>query len=520
MEDALIRAFRDAAFYDHPTECIRLIETHISWVFLTGEYVYKLKKPVRLPFLDFSTLEQRRFFCNEELRLNRRLAPELYVDVVPIGGTADEPILGAQPAREYAVKLRQFADGARLDERLEATGIPTADIIRFAESIAKFHGSLPATREYGNAEAIVDVVMTNVDETRQVLDSPAHAEDIEALRAWLAQNCDELEQTLAARHASGAIRECHGDLHLENLAYWRDRIVAFDALEFEPAFRCIDVLDEVAFLVMDLEARGETGLAYEFLNRYLEVGGDYSGLPVFRLYLVHRALVRAKVAEIKLMQHPDEKVGISEVADRYFRCARESSRNRRSLLAITHGLSGSGKTTVTNELISRLPAIRCRSDLERKRLHGLAANEKSDSDVGGGLYALDSTQATYERLQNCAASALEAGLNVIADATFLRRADRDAFRHLAHETGAAFVLLDCQASEAHLRERIESRLAQDADASEATVEVLDSQLTTREPIGQDELTETVSIDTEKDIAFDALADEIRAAIVGTQSYRE
>lgn len=512
MEDALIRAFRDAAFYDHPTESIRLIETHISWVFLTGEYVYKLKKPVRLPFLDFSTLEQRRFFCEEELRLNRRLAPELYVDVVAIGGAAEEPVLGSEPAFEYAVKLRQFADGSRLDERLAATGIPAADIIRLAESIAKFHGALPATREYGSTEAVVDVIMTNVDETRQVLDSPAHAEDIDTLRAWLAKGCDALAQPLAERHATGAIRECHGDLHLENLAYWEHRIVAFDALEFEPAFRCIDVLDEVAFLIMDLAARGETGLAYEFLNHYLEVGGDYAGLPVFRLYLVHRALVRAKVAEIKLMQHPDEKDGISEIADRYFRYARESIRERTPLLLITHGLSGSGKTTITNELISRLPAIRCRSDIERKRLHGLAADAKSDSEIGGGLYASDSSQATYERLRSCAASALEADLNVIVDATFLRRGDRDAFRQLAQETGAAIVLLDCEASEDHLRGRIQARLAQDTDASEATVEVLDSQLTTQEPLDQDELTDTVRVNTEQDIDFDALADDIRAAI--------
>ncbi len=512
MENALIRAFRDAAFYDHPVESVRLIETHISWVFLTGEYVYKLKKPVKLPFVDFSTLERRRAFCEKELRLNRRLAPELYVDVVPIGGSADKPVLGVEPAFDYAVKLRQFADGARLDERLAATRIPAADIIRLAESIANFHGSLAAIYEYGSAEAIVDVVMTNIDETRQVLDSPAHGEDIAALRAWLTQRCEELKQALAERHASGAVRECHGDLHLENLAYWKDRIVAFDALEFEPAFRCIDILDEVAFLFMDLDARGETGLAYEFLNRYLEVGGDYTGLPVFRLYLVHRALVRAKVAEIKLTQHPDEKDGISEIADRYFRYARESSRNRQPLLAITHGLSGSGKTSITNELISRLPAIRCRSDLERKRLHGLAADAKTGSAVGGGLYVADSSQATYARLRSCAASTLETDLDVIVDATFLRRADRDAFRQLARETDAAFVLLDCEAPETHLRRRIKARLAQNADASEANVDVLDFQLGTQEPLGQDELTETVRIDTERDIDFDALAADVRGRI--------
>ncbi|HEY5624465.1 MAG TPA: AAA family ATPase, partial [Gammaproteobacteria bacterium] len=488
----LIRSLSNPGVYDHHVESIRVIETHISWVLLTGDFVYKIKKPVRLPFVDFSTLEQRREFCEEELRLNRRLAPELYVDIVTIGGSVEEPTLGKQPAIEYAVRLRQFPDGARLDEHLVTSGIPPEDIVALAESIAEFHAALKAVPEYGSAEAIIDVVATNLDETRQALDSPAHARDLDTLGQWLADTCGELKMTLADRHTSGAIRECHGDLHLENLAYWHDRIVAFDALEFDPALRCIDVLDEAAFLVMDLLAHSEPGLAYEFLNRYLEVSGDYLGLPVFRLYLVHRALVRAKVAEIKLRQRLGGSDGIPEVADRYFRCALDAIRERAPRLLITHGLSGSGKTTVTSSLISRLPAIRCRSDLERKRLHGLAPDAHSGSAVGRGLYDSSSSEATYARLRGCAASALRAGLDVIVDAAFLRRSDRDAFGQLARDAGAAFALLDCQAPEIELRRRIEARQASNADASEATPAVLESQLETREPLSPEELERTVS----------------------------
>jgi aminoglycoside phosphotransferase family enzyme/predicted kinase len=512
IDAPLIQALCAPAVYDHDVESVRVIETHISWVLLTGSFVYKIKKPVRLPFLDFSTLRQRREFCEEEVRLNQRLAPDLYLGVIPIGGSIDKPVIGIEPAIEYAVKLREFPAGARLDERLGIAEVPVEDVIELAETIADFHGSLPSSKRYGSAMAITRTVTGNVRETEQLLRRSERRTQLATLRDWICSECVELERAFADRWRYGAIRECHGDLHLENLAYCNNRIVPFDALEFDPGLRWIDVMDETAFLVMDLIAHDRADLAHEFLNRYLEITGDYSGLEVFRFYLVHRAVVRTKVAAIKGSQLAGSVDCAGAPVDRYLRCARKLIESVRPLLVLTHGLSGSGKTTVTNRLISILPAIRCRSDLERKRLHGLAPREKSGSPVRAGLYTESASQATYATLRQHVARGLRAGLNVVVDAAFLGRADREGFIRLAATEGSPVVILDCRAPEHVLRERIHSRAAQNLDVSEATVEVLDSQLATRESFAPEELEAVVAIDTDQDIDYEVLAQRIRTSV--------
>ena len=513
VDDSLIRALCDPAVYDHDVDSVQVVETHISWVLLTGSYAYKIKKPVHFPFVDFSTLQRRRTFCEEELRLNQRLAPDLYLDVVPIGGSIEYPIIGAHPAVEYAVKLQEFPVGARLDERLDANEVPVEDIRDLAETIANFHGSLSSSQFFGSPVAITRTAVGNVREIEQVVRGSQRREDLTALRDWIARGCVKLERAFADRKLQGAIREGHGDLHLENLVYWDSRIVPFDALEFDPHLRWIDVMDEAAFLVMDLMAHDRADLGHEFLNRYLEVTGDYAGLEVFRFYLVHRALVRAKVAAIKGSQRAGsmENVVAQAEADRYIRYARRLIQPVTLLLLITHGLSGSGKTSVTNQLISRLPAIRCRSDLERKRLHGLASHARSGSKVGAGLYTRGSSQATYATLRRHAALGLRAGINVIVDAAFLGRAERESFIRLAAEARARFTILNCRAPEPVLRQRIKVRKEQNIDLSEATVEVLDHQVATKESFGPEELGFVASVDTQGEVDYDALERRIRTS---------
>ncbi len=511
VDDPLIRALCDPAVYDHDVESVRVIETHISWVLLTGSYVYKIKKAVHFRSVDFSTLRQRRIFCEEELRLNRRLAPDLYLDVVPIGGSIEHPIIGAHPAIEYAVKLREFPAGARLDERLQAGEVPVEDIRALAETIANFHSSLSPSRRFGNPVAITRAALSNVREAEQVLRGSKRREDLAMLRDWIARGCVKLQRAFAKRKLRGAIREGHGDLHLENLAYWDNRIVPFDALEFDPRLRWIDAMDEAAFLVMDLMAHGRAGVAHEFLNRYLEVSGDYAGLVVFKFYLVHRAMVRAKVAAIKESRRAGSADGVAAQVDRYLRCACGLIRPVAPLLLITHGLSGSGKTSVTNQLISRLPAIRCRSDLERKRLIGLAPHARSGSEIGAGLYTRGSSRTTYATLRRHAALGLKAGINVIVDAAFLERAERESFVRLAAKERARFAILDCSAPEPVLRQRIETRREQNMDISEATVEVLDHQLATNDPFNTEELGFLVPVNTQRDVDYDALERRIRTS---------
>jgi len=487
---ALVEALRKPAAYDDGVTEVRFAETHISWVFLTGRYAYKIKKPIKLPFLDFSTLELRRHFCDEELRLNRRLAPNLYIGVVPIGGNPNAPRIGVEPAIEYAVKMRQFPEDARLDKRLESGALEAQPLRVFAERLALFHSGLPPLTPQGASELALGGALDNFFQ----LEKHAPRADLGPVLEWTKRCAAALGPRIDRRASDGRYRECHGDLHLENLLVQDGEIVAFDALEFDAKLREIDVASETAFLTMDLLAHGRGDLAYSFLTRYLEESGDYDGLKVLRFYLVHRALVRAKVRAIKAEQGAAEP-GRDALAP-YLAVANDLVAPRTPLLLITHGLSGSGKTHVTQELIGALCAVRVRSDLERKRLHGLAADARTDSPVGGGLYDASATQRTYERLAEIADAALRSGFDTIVDATFLLRAERAQFRALAHGAGARYAILESAAPEGVLRGRIVERERNSKDASEAGLAVLDRQLAEREPLGADEARDTVRVATD------------------------
>ncbi|HET7608868.1 MAG TPA: AAA family ATPase, partial [Gammaproteobacteria bacterium] len=476
MPDAL----RDPRCYGRGVNNVRLVETHISWVFLTGRFAYKVKKPVKLPFVDFSTLKLRKRFCDEELRVNRRFAPELYLRVVPIGGTPAAPRIGRTPAFEYAVKMREFPADARLDRRLAANAVPRTALGDFGARLAQLHAELPRARGLP-ADEIGAAALRNVDELEAALQG-RHGKALATLRTWTKRQGATLEQVFAQRAAAGARRECHGDLHLQNLLWRNGKIVAFDALEFDRKLRDVDVVSEIAFLAMDLHAHDRLDLAYELKSRYFETGGDYGGVDVLPFYLVYRALVRAKVAAIKQAQSAAD----GHEAARYLETALELAARRKPLLVITHGFSGSGKTTITDELVSRLPAIRARSDLERKRLHGLAPAARSGSGLGTGLYAPSASRRTYAALAEIADRLLRNGQNALIDATFLRRDERLQFRQIAASNAARFAILDCTAPPDELRRRIRARARRGRDASEADLEVLERQLSTAEPLDRAE----------------------------------
>ncbi|HEX5419156.1 MAG TPA: AAA family ATPase [Gammaproteobacteria bacterium] len=502
----LVHALLDPACYPHEVGAIELVETHISWVLLTGPFAYKIKKPLRLDFLDFSTLEQRRHFCEEELRLNRQFAPELYLDIVPIGGTRDAPRIGIRPAIELAVKLRQFPADAVLDRVVPEGRASSAQILELAESIARFHTALPPAV----TDASYTQALRNLDELEHCLRAAGRREPLAELRAWTADRLQALAPVFSARAETGAVRAGHGDLHLGNLVMLGNRIVPFDVLEFSTALRTTDVIDEAAFLVMDLRAHARPDLGTQFLNRYLEITGDYAGLRVLGFYLVYRALVRAKVNGLKCLQ-ADERTDFDRRVQPYLRLADELILPRKPLLVITRGLSGSGKTTATTALIPRLGALRVRSDLERKRLHGLAANARGDIGFGEGRYSAAANDQTYEILEREAGNALKAGLDFIVDAAFLERSRRDAFRTLAARQGAGFVILECTAPEEALRERVRRRAAERRDASEATERVLEVQLRTEEPLTADERECSLELDTSEAVDYAALAVALRGA---------
>jgi hypothetical protein len=503
-EQQLLQALALPDAYPHAVESIRFVETHISWVFLTGPFAYKIKKPLRLPFLDFSTLQLRERFCREELRLNRRFAPELYVDVVPIGSAGGRIRVGATPAVEFAVQMRQFPSAATADRLLANGELREHELIALAETIAVFHDSLPAATAAAGTSAD-ERIAANLAELEAALGR--RDPRTERIGRQLHARLDALGPALAARRASGAVRECHGDLHLGNVVRIDGRLTPFDCLEFDPALRTLDVVDELAFLFMDLAAHARSDLAYAYVNRYLEIRGDYPGLALLQLYAAHRALIRAKVVAIGdnegLPSNPAQSAAI------YLDYAARVLDAQPPLLVITCGMSGSGKTSVARGLVTLLPAVQIRSDVERKRLSGLAATATAAAAFGEGLYAPGTTEATYRRLALAADAALTGGVNLIVDASFLERSRREAMRELAARHGARFRIVRCVAPAATLRQRVRERAAAHLDASDATTDVLEQQLANDLTISPGEAGFTLTVDTSNPVDLAELAAAIR-----------
>ncbi len=483
-QERLVSALRNPHCHPYPVQQVEEVETHISWVLLAGEYAYKIKKALDLGFLDYSTLEKRKHCCAEEIRLNRRTAPELYLDVIGIGGTPEAPVFGAQPAIEYAVRMRRFAQGRLLDH-LSAQGRLTAQHIdRLAEKIALFHAALPvadARSPYGTPAVIHAAAQQNFAQLQSLLGMADHKR-LAALQAESEAEFAACRPQFVARHVQGYVRECHGDLHLGNVALLGDEPLPFDSIEFNPALRWIDVMDERAFTMMDLLHRGHDRLAWRLLNAQLEISGDYAGIAVLRFYLAYRATVRAKVCVIRSAQQDvSPRTQQQELAQcrSLLALARQCLARRHSALIITHGLPGSGKTTFAQYALERLGAVRIRSDVERKRLHGLATLERS----GGEIYGQQATQRTYAHLHELATELLRADHIVIVDAAFLQREERDSFRHLARTLHVPFAITSLSASAAQLRARLRQR---HGDASEADEVVLEKLQALQQPLAAEE----------------------------------
>jgi len=478
---------------------IRVVETHISYVLLAGRYAYKIKKPVNFGFLDFSSLEKRRQYCDEEIRLNGRLAPEIYLGVVSIAGTPDAPDPGGcgEPI-EYAVKMRRFAQSFLLDRRLANGEVAAETIDALADRIAAFHDAAarcPAGAPFGSPAVVWGAMAENFRQLTQYLPE-ADAGALPGVETWSRAGADRLNALVAARKDDGMVRECHGDLHVGNIALFRGRPMIFDCIEFNPNLRWIDVINEVAFMVMDLEERGRADYGWRFLSRWLERSGDFAGLPLLAFYQVYRALVRAKVAAIRAGQEAGaERRRELTACAQYLDHAARTMQPRKRFLALMHGVSGAGKSWVSQILLEATGAVRLRSDVERKRLAGLPALAESGSKVDGGIYSAEMTEATYARLAESARGALAAGYPVVVDAASLKAWQRELFRRVAAELDVPFLLVDCRASAAILRHRLATREASAADASEADAAVLERQVCSLDPLTETEREGCVSIET-------------------------
>jgi aminoglycoside phosphotransferase family enzyme/predicted kinase len=489
----LIEKLLEPAAYPHPVGPIKLIETHISSVFLTGPFAYKVKKPCKLEFLDFSTLDRRKHFCAEEIRLNRRFAPGLYLEAVPITGSPEAPhVDGAGEPIEWAVKLVQFDEANRLDARFEAGRIDAAACRELGEAIAHVQAGqavAPAESGHGTPQRLRAVFRMNLDEIRRHRPDAAHRADW--IEAWLEGKLARDHAAFEARIDAGRIRECHGDLHLANLVLLDGHPVAFDSIEFNPNLRWIDVASDIAFLSMDLESRGRPDLAAQVTSAWMEAADDRTSATVLPVHRVARAVVRAAVAAIRSAQAdcPADAAAVARrECDRYLDLAERLAAPVAPLLLVTTGVSGSGKTTLAAECVGQFAAVRLRSDVERKRLFSMAATARpGDDDAARALYAAETTRRVYERLATLARGLLEAGASVVVDATCNARAQRELLAAVARDTGTRLVWLEIDLPADILRARVAARAAEGRDPSDATPEILRAQLAAREPMQPAEL---------------------------------
>ncbi len=490
--DALWEAMRNPAFYPHTTHNIHVIHTHISTIFLTGAFAYKVKKPVNFGFLDFSQLADRQHYCEEEIRLNRRLAPQIYLEVVPIVQIGNTYQLGSTATPdatvvEYAVKMRQFDPAQQLDKLLAADHLPIDDMDEIATRLTQFHQQAeraPSTSPWGTPDSILAPMQQNFVLLRQHLHDPTLITRLSVLEAWTQQEYSRCHASLLQRQQNGHIRACHGDLHLGNIALIDGKITFFDGIEFNEALRWIDTASDTAFLLMDLEDRGKPAWANRLLNAWLSASGDYAALPVLNFYKVYRALVRAKVHALRGSQVQDTatRAECLQHCTEYLHLAERYTHARQPALLITHGLSGSGKSWGCRPLVEQWGYIQLRSDVERKRLAVLPAET---------IYSPAVNTRTYDRLAELATLALQHGYAVVVDATFLDIAQRQRFQRLAQQLHVAFLILHFSGTPAQLQANITQRQHLGTDASDADIAVLQQQLTHYKPLQDNEPCVTV-----------------------------
>ena len=486
---AQLESLLDPRAYPHAVTVVKLIETHVSWVLLTGEFAYKIKRPVHYPFVDLRSSERRAFLCHEEVRLNRRFAPELYLNVCRITLEAGAArIDGPGGVIEHAVRMRQFPHEEELDQLLAAGRIEPAELEAFGRELARIHARLPAPgpdQPWGRPDALRTIVDVNVAQAARAVARLGGVTFPPDLPQALVAAVEAALPTLAERFTCGRVRECHGDLHARNVVRLSAGLRAFDCLEFDPALRWTDVADEIAFLLADLAARQHPLHAQAFLGGYLTESGDYQACSCLPLFRAHRSVVRGKVAALAAREHHQAErdlKGARRESRAYLEYALDSLAARAPLLVLMSGLSGSGKTWLAQRLAPRLAAVHLRSDVERKRLAGLAAADRSGSARGQGLYTPAATRSLYQRLAQCASDVLRGGYTAIVDATFGERENRAEFSALAARLNVRILIVHCQAPVPMLTARILERQRRTADASEADVAVLEWQRLHFEPI--------------------------------------
>ncbi len=497
----LIQQMLTSEFYPHPvTLPIQLMQTHASYVLLTGEFVYKLKKPVNFGFLDYSTVSKRQHFCTEEIRLNQRGAKELYLEVISIAKQSNKYQLGNDgEIVDYSVKMVQFPQSALLSNMFEAGTMTIEQIEEMGTVVSRFHADARRNEyisSFGTVAKIRQSIDDNYRQTEKYIGRAQTQQQFTETKAYTDRFLLEYSQLFLDRVAGGFIRECHGDLHLRNICRWHDETLLFDCIEFNEPFRFVDTMYDIAFAVMDLEARGGKDFANRFLNTYAEQTGDWEGLQVLPMYLSRQAYVRAKVTSF-LLDDPtiasEDRAAAAKTAGDYYRQAWEYTRTASvGRLIMLAGLSGAGKSTLGKRIALEVGGVQLRSDAVRKHLGGIELLSKGDDS----LYTPAMTAKTYQRVLELASKLTAQGFTVILDAKYDRQALRAAVVDFATGRGIPLQIVHCTAPADVLRDRLIQRTG---DIADATVDLLASQQAAWEDFTPAERQYVMTVDTTQDL---------------------
>lgn len=500
LSPELLRSLSDPKFYPHPCQDpIEVIQTHISAVFLTGDFAYKLKKSVNFGFLDFSTLEKRHHFLDRELTLNRPVAPELYLEVLPITSAQSQLSLnGTGAVVDYVLKMRQFPQDSLLSNRLAAGQITESDMVQLGKVVADFHRQTQtnsAIQPFGSLEQIGKAIADNYRQTEPYIGIAQTQEQFAETEAFTRNFLQQKSTIFQQRQDQQKIRECHGDLHLSNICFWNNQFHLFDRIEFNEEFRFVDVIYDIAFTIVDLDVHSRSELSNRFLNSYLEQTGDWEGVQVLPFYLCRQAYVRAKVQSILLDDpniNPQYKSQALAAAVNFYHLAWQYAQPQVGRLIILSGLSGSGKSTVARQIAPHLNAIHLRSDAVRKHLAQINLSERGNAD----LYSAAMTERTYARLLELGILLVRQGFTVILDGKFDRQRWREPAIQSAISKGLNLTFLQCVAPLGVLRDRI---LHRQGDISDATPDLLEAQLQQAEPFTVTEQPYLITLDTTQDL---------------------
>ncbi|CAN5730084.1 bifunctional aminoglycoside phosphotransferase/ATP-binding protein [soil metagenome] len=503
--DDITRALHQPAIYPNQPAAVEVIETHASIVFIAGDHVYKLKKPVDFGFLDYSTLARRRLMCQLEVQLNRRLAPNVYLGIEKLVLAGDAIQFGETgEAFEYLVHMRRLPDEATLAALVDDDTIDERQIDDIASTIGRFHQRMlgsPEIDRWGRPAAIEQNVEENLEQIQPFVGRSIPSGAYERIASYARGFLTEQHGLLNQRVLDGMIRDGHGDIRSDHV-YLLDDVTIIDCIEFNDRIRYGDVATDVGFLAMDLDARNRPDLSDRLISAYV-AASRLDVTPVLDFYRSYRAVVRGKVASFQLDQDglaDSERTQILREARRYFHLAyRYSTADRGPRLILMSGLTGSGKSTLARELTRALPAAMIDSDTTRKQLAGVSPTDRESVGYGEGIYSKAMTGRVYLELLTRARRLLKRGQTVILDATYTRQDDRRKAQELALELGAQFLITRCEAPEEVTRSRLAEREGDPSSVSDGRWDIYLAQRAAADPLSTAEASNATTVNTNDDL---------------------